>query len=280
MESFTLAVIQNRPAYDKERNVRDALRLIARARAKGADAVCLPEIFDYPYDVARLGEAAEANGATRGRLQEAARKHRLYLCTGSLPENESGRLYNRAYLLGPDGEILLTHEKAHLFDVRLATLPVTESDVFTPGATLATARTPLAVFGLLVCYDIRFPEAARRLALQGMEVLLVPAAFNSITGPAHWHLLFRTRAVENQCFVAAASPAPTPGSPYRAYGHSLIVDPWGTVLAEAGARPAVRLARLSAQTLADVRERLPLLRQRRPELYRSEEGRRTMDKRR
>ncbi len=267
MESFNLAVIQNRPGYDKAQNVEDALRLVARARAKGADVACLPEIFAYPYDMSRLKHAAEDDGATRDRLREAARKHRFYLCTGSLPETENGRLYNRAYLIGPDGEILLAHAKAHLFDVKLPTLPVTESDVFTPGATLDTARTPLAVFGILICYDIRFPEAARALALKGTEVLLVPAAFNHVTGPAHWRLFFRARAVENQCFVAAASPAPTPGSPYRAYGHSLVVDPWGKVLAEAGARPALRLARLSAKLLADTRDRLPLLRQRRPEIY-------------
>ncbi|MBN2352491.1 MAG: hypothetical protein JXD23_07970 [Spirochaetales bacterium] len=267
MESFTLAVIQNRPRYDTRQNVEDVLRLIARAAARGADAVCLPEIFTYPYDVSRLKEAVEKDGATRERLREAARKHRLYLCTGSLPEAENGRLYNRAYLLGPDGEVLLSHAKAHLFDVRLPTLPVTESDVFSPGSSLSSVRTPLAVFGLLICYDIRFPEAARTLARQGTEVLLVPAAFNNVTGPAHWHLFFRTRAVENQCFVAAASPALTRGSPYRAFGHSLIVDPWGTVLAEAGARPAIRLAGLSAEVLTRTRERLPLLKQCRPEIY-------------
>jgi omega-amidase len=267
MKSFTLAVIQNRPGYDKEKNVEDALRMIARAKAKGADAICLPEIFDYPYDVARIKEAAESDHATRERLREAARRHRLYLCTGSLPEIEDGRLYNKAYLLGPDGEILLSHAKAHLFDVRLPTLPVTESDIFVPGDTLAAVTTPLAVFGLLICYDIRFPEAARSLALQGAEVLLVPAAFNNVTGPAHWSIFFRTRAVENQCFIAAASPARTPSSPYQAYGHSLIVDPWGRVLTEAGTGPAIRLARLSAASLRDTRRRLPLLEQRRPELY-------------
>ncbi len=267
MESFTLAVIQNRPRYDVKKNVAEALRLIARAAGKGADAVCLPEIFTYPYDVSRLTEAAEKDGATRERLREAARKHRLYLCTGSLPESEGGRLYNRAYLLGPDGEVLLSHAKAHLFDVRLPTLPLTESDVFSPGSSLDSVKTPLAVFGILICYDIRFPEAARALALQGTEVLLVPAAFNHVTGPPHWRLFFRTRAVENQCFVAAASPAITPGSPYRAHGHSLIVDPWGTVLAEAGTRRTIRLARLSAEVLTRTRERLPLLKQRRPEMY-------------
>ncbi len=267
MQSFTLAVIQNRPSFDKERNLADVLRLIAHARRRGAEAVCLPEIFIYPYVLSRLPEAAEEDNASLSRLQEAARRHRIYLCTGSLPVRENGRLYNRAFLLGPDGDVLLTHDKAHLFDVRLPGLAAAESAVFTPGHTLGTVQTPWGVFGLLVCYDIRFPEAARRLALSGTEVLFVPAAFNHVTGPAHWHLTFRARAVENQCFVAAVSPAVTPGASYRAYGHSLIIDPWGRILAEAGRGPAVRLARLSAETLDATRARLPLLRQRRTDLY-------------
>ncbi len=267
MQSFTLAVIQNRPGFDKERNVRDVLRLIAHARRKGADVVCLPEIFVFPYVLSRLPEAAEEDNATLSRLQAAARTHHVYLCTGSLPVKDKGNLYNRAYLLGPDGEILLTHDKTHLFNVRLPGLAASESEVFTPGKTLHTVKTPLGVFGILVCYDIRFPEAARTLALQGTEVLLVPAAFNHITGPAHWHVMFRARAVENQCYVAAVSPAITPGLSYRVYGHSLIVDPWGKILAEAGTGPAVKLARLSAEALENTRARLPLLRQRRTDLY-------------
>jgi omega-amidase len=267
MQSFTLAVIQNRPGFDKEKNVADALRLIACARHRGADAVCLPEIFSFPYDLLRVRVAAEKDGRTLGRLQESARRHRLYLCTGSLPVSENGRLFNRAYLLGPDGQILLTHDKLHLFDVKLNRLSSAESDVFTPGAALSVVHTPLAVFGILVCYDIRFPEAVRKLALAGMEVLLAPAAFNTVTGPAHWHIFFRTRAVEDQCYVAAVSPARAPGAHYQAYGHSLIVDPWGKIMAEAGVGPAVKLARLTAETLTDIRARLPLLRQRRPELY-------------
>jgi predicted amidohydrolase len=121
---------------------------------------------------------------------------------------------------------------------------------------------------MLICYDIRFPEMARKLALQGTEVLLVPSAFNTITGPAHWHVLFRARATENQLFVAAASPARFNKSSYRAFGHSLIIDPWGRLLAEAGRGPAVITARLDEKSFNNTRLRMPLLRQRREDLYR------------
>jgi predicted amidohydrolase len=267
LQSFTLAVIQNRPGFDKEKNVREALSMIVRARTKGADVVCLPEIFVYPYELSQLRKIAEDDGATHARLQEKARELGLYICTGSIPEKEGDVVFNRAYLIGPDGGILLSYSKSHLFDVRLPNLQSVESDVFTPGDQLAVAETPLAVFGILICYDIRFPEMARKLRLMGTEVLLVPAAFNTITGPAHWHILFRARAIENQFFTAAASPALTKKSAYRAYGHSLIISPWGNVLAEATSGPAIITARLTDEVLQETRTRLPLLRQRRPELY-------------
>ncbi|HEQ72510.1 MAG TPA: carbon-nitrogen hydrolase family protein [Spirochaetia bacterium] len=267
MKSFTLAVIQNRPGYDIHRNVDTAIALIERAATRGAELACLPEIFVFPYELARLAGIADASYEIRSRLQETARRLGLYLCTGSIPEKEGERVWNRAYLIDPDGNILHTYSKSHLFDVDLPGVTVRESAAFTPGDALGVVETPLATIGILICYDIRFPEAARKLALSGAELLLVPAAFNTVTGPAHWRPLFRTRAIENQCFVAAASPARTPGARYRAYGHSLIADPWGRVLAEAGSGQAVLIRRLDAEVFTRTRARLPLLSQRRPELY-------------
>ena len=132
---------------------------------------------------------------------------------------------------------------------------------------LIVKETPFGKLGLSVCYDIRFPEMARKLALKGAEILLVPAAFNTVTGPAHWHVMFRARAIENQVFIAAASPALTPEAQYRAYGHSMIVNPWGEVLAEAGTGKSIIYAEIDPQALKDTRERLPLLKHRRRDIY-------------
>ena len=151
--------------------------------------------------------------------------------------------------------------------MRLKKLKLMESSVFVPGRELSCAATPLGKIGILICYDIRFPEMARKLALMGAEVLLVPAAFNTVTGPAHWHVMFRARAIENQVFIAAASPALTPDAQYRAYGHSMIVNPWGEVLAEAGTGKSIIYAEIDPQVLKDTRERLPLLKHRRKDIY-------------
>jgi len=264
---FTIAVIQNRTIHDKERNVAEAIALVEKAANRGAGLVMLPEIFMYPYELDKLRGLAETDGSTRTRLAEKAKEYGIHLCTGSIPERENDMIYNRAYLLGPDGEALLVHDKCHLFDVRLPHLVAKESSVFTPGGSVLVAKTSLGAVGMLVCYDIRFPEISRRLTLAGAEIILVPAAFNTVTGPAHWHTLFRTRAVENQVYVAAASPARNNRSLYRAYGHSLVVDPWGKILTEAGTGRAILYARLSATVLEETRARLPLLRHRRPEIY-------------
>ena len=142
-----------------------------------------------------------------------------------------------------------------------------ESVIFTPGNEIPVVSTPIGTLSIVICYDIRFPELARVCALNGAEILLVPAAFNTITGPAHWHVLMRTRAIENQVFVVAASQARNNDANYRAYGHSLIVDPWGTILAEAGESEEIIFADLQSQVLTDTKKQMPLLSQRRPDLY-------------
>jgi omega-amidase len=267
VRDFTIAVIQNRTIHDRKRNVENALGLVNKATDKGAELVMLGEIFLYPYELSQLAAIAEANDETLNRLAQAAKAKGIFLCTGSIPVLDNGKMYNRAYLLGPDGSVLLTHDKCHLFDVRLRGLVTEESAVFTPGDGARVADTALGKIGMLICYDIRFPEIARKLSLAGAEIILVPAAFNTKTGPAHWHVLFRSRAVENQVFVAAASPARNNQAGYRAYGHSLVVDPWGTIAAEAGTGQAIVYARLSAAVLEETRARLPLLKHRRPEIY-------------
>jgi len=267
LRDFTIAVIQNRTIHDKEKNIINALDLVKKAAGKGASLVMLPEIFLYPYELSKLAIVVDSDGSTLKRLSQTAKENRIFLCTGSFPVQENNKIYNRAFLLGPDGSVLLTHDKCHLFDVRLPNLVSEESKVFTAGSQARTIKTDLGSIGMLVCYDIRFPEISRKLALANAEIILVPAAFNTVTGPAHWHTILRARAIENQVFLAAASPARNNKAGYLAYGHSLVVNPWGRILTEAGTGQTILYAKLDADVLSTTRARLPLLKHRRPEIY-------------
>jgi predicted amidohydrolase len=210
---------------------------------------------------------AEENGETLELLKGCAKKLGIFLCTGSIAVIEDGRRFNRAYLISPKGKVLLEHSKCHLFDVTFKELKTRESAVFDAGDDLKIVKTELGTIGILICYDIRFPETARKLALAGAEILLVPAAFNNVTGPAHWDVIFRARAIENQVFTAAASPARDMKASYKAYGHSMIIDPWGSVLSKAGIHEKIIYADLNPDRLSDIRGRLPLLKHRRGDIY-------------
>lgn len=268
MRYITAAVCQNKPSWNKEESISRVIKMVRRVADDGADLVVLPEIFYHPYELAHVPDLAERDQRTIERLRETARELKIHLCTGTTAEMRGEHCYNESHLIGPDGAILLTHRKCHLFNLNSSQLKTSESAVFHAGDSLEVANTELGKIGILICYDIRFPEAARALALRDAEIILVPAAFNQVTGPAHWHTMFKARAIENQVFIAAASPALNPDAKYKAYGHSVIVDPWGEVLAEAdGDRESVIKADLDPERLREVRERLPLLSSRRPDIY-------------
>lgn len=267
MKKFKTAICQNKQGFNKEKNIRQAIDMVETAAGKGAALVVLPEIFYYPFELAAKKEIIEEDGHTLSLLTDCARKCGIHLCTGSVGEKGKKGATNTSYLISPSGRILLRHSKCHLFDASFKTLRVRESAVFVPGSEFTVAATPLAKIGILICYDIRFPEAARQLTLMGAEIILVPAAFNTVTGPAHWHVNFRCRAIENQVFIAAASPARNPRAQYKAYGHSMIINPWGKVLAEAGTKHSIVYADLDPKVLKDTRRRLPLLKHRRPDIY-------------
>ena len=267
MKKFKVAVCQNKPVKNKNESVSQIITKIEAAKAEKADLVVLPEIFYYPYELGALPKLEESNRETLGRLQATAKRLEIHLCTGSMVERVEKKRFNKSYLIDPTGEIILEHCKAHLFDVNFKTLRTRESLVFDAGNKFAVADTELGKIGMLICYDIRFPEAARKLTLMGAEIILVPAAFNNITGPLHWHILFRGRAIENQVFIVAASPACDMKSRYHAYGHSMVVDPWGKILTEADDSECTLFAEIDPEVLDEVRGKLPLLKHRRPEIY-------------
>ena len=266
-----IGICQMMVVDDKESNLKKARDMICEASGRGADLVVLPEMFNCPYDNSCFPSYAEPipEGPTCSELSRTARDEKIYLVGGSIPEiDPHGNIFNTCPVFGPNGDFLGRHRKAHLFDVDLESgLSFRESDTLKAGSELTVISTQLATLGILICYDLRFPEMARLLALSGVQVLLVPAAFNTTTGPAHWEILLRTRAVDNQFFVVGAAPALNPEASYQAWGHSMIIDPWGTVLASTGHSETVLCADLDLGRIEQVRRSLPLLRHRRTDLY-------------
>ena len=283
-----VAAIQTTAGVDRAANLIAAGALVEEAADAGAALVVLPEYFSVagtPEVLARWAE--DLGGPTMAWASALAARLGIHLVAGSIPErsrSEDGRLSNTSCLIAPDGALIAAYRKIHLFDVALRGVAFRESDTIAPGDEVVVASLGPAdphepdalapVLGLSLCYDIRFPEIYRMMALDGATIVAVPAAFTAATGPAHWELLLRARAVEDQVFVIGAGQVGTlpPGMP-RCHGHSMIVDPWGVVLAErTGPDPGIVVADLDMGALADVRSRLPVLANRQPGAYRGLHG--------
>jgi deaminated glutathione amidase len=268
--NFKAACIQLSAGRDIEPNIKAASELVRRARDAGAALVMTPEVSDMiePKRAARIEKARdEASHPMLGAFRDLARETGAHLLLGSImirtPDEE--RLANRSLLIAPDGNILARYDKIHMFDVDLAGgESYRESAVFRPGDRAALAPLPWGVLGLSVCYDLRFPHLYRALAQGGADFLTVPAAFTVPTGRAHWHVLLRARAIENGCFVFAPAQCGEHAEGRRTYGHSLIVSPWGEVLAEAGDEPGFVTAEIDPGKVAEARRSVPALYHDRP----------------
>lgn len=228
---------------DKTKNVQAARAAVAEAAGKGATLVTLPECFNSVYAVTAFDQFAEAipsvgakptkdANPTTCAILEMAQEHKIFLIGGSIPERgEDGKLYNTSVVASPEGEILAKHRKIHLFDIDIpGGQRFKESETLTAGDSFTTFDTPWCRVGVAICYDIRFHPLAQIMRDQGCKLLVYPGAFNVTTGPAHWELLQRSRAVDNQLFVATCSPARNPQADYKAWGHSSLVNPWGEVV--------------------------------------------------
>lgn len=267
---WILGVVQSSVDDNKQVNIERAKAMIDKAADSGASIVVLPEMFNCPYDNRFFPEFAESfpGGSTLRMLSNVAAEKNIYLFGGSVPEADGGNIYNSCFVFGPDGSLLARHRKAHLFDVELEQgISFKESAVLSPGNEITVVDTELGRIGVAICYDIRFPELARAVALKGASLLLVPAAFNTVTGPAHWELTMRMRAVDNQLYVAAASPARNDRASYVAYGHSIVTDPWGEVLGSLDEKEGLLLVQIDLDRLKQVRSEFPLLKHRRTDMY-------------
>ena len=285
--SLRVACVQMNTRGDVAANVRAARELVEAAAAAGARLVALPETWAYKGGREGIRASAEAvEGPSNAALAQLAARLGIFVLAGSIyePSPEPGRVYNTSALFGPDGGLRAVYRKIHLFDVTAGTTEYRESDDVTPGAELVTAEidpgeaapgdlaeapAPAApvTLGLTICYDLRFPELYRSLALRGAQVLCVPAAFTAYTGAAHWEVLLRARAIENGCFVIAPGQVAEHLPGRACFGHSMIVDPWGVVLAQVEDGVGVCVADLDLARLAEVRSQIPSLQNRRPDAY-------------
>lgn len=268
-----LALLQLKTSPVKHENYSRCTKLLEETIEKhGAlDMVMLPECFNSPYSVQLFRQYCEpVPGETSDYLSQLALKHRITLVGGSVPESHDGKIYNTSIVFDSSGSIIAKHRKTHLFDVDIpGKISFQESKVLAAGDSNTVFGTPWGNVGLGICYDLRFPEVAHVATRPPHNAFMMayPGAFNTVTGPMHWEALARARAIDNQCFVALCSPARDMEAKYRAYGHSLVVDPLGTVLAEAGEDQEAIVVELDTAMVETVRRNMPTQGQRRFDLY-------------
>ena len=262
-QRFLAAAVQLCAGSDKDANFDKVERFAHRAARQGAALIVLPEVFFWRGLQKEEADAAETvPGPTTERLAALARELGVHLVGGSILErvSNSPKVFNTCTVFNPRGELIAQYRKVHLFDVDIpGRVSVRESDTRQPGCEPVSVASELATIGLSVCYDLRFPELYRRLTEAGAQVFCVPAAFTFATGAAHWEVLLRSRAIENQAYVIAANQLGRGAGGIDNYGHSLIVDPWGTPIAQASDGETVILAEIDLDYLARVRRELPCL---------------------
>eukprot|EP01060_Flectonema_neradi_P037961 TRINITY_DN781_c0_g1_i1.p1 TRINITY_DN781_c0_g1~~TRINITY_DN781_c0_g1_i1.p1 ORF type:complete len:275 (+),score=38.49 TRINITY_DN781_c0_g1_i1:46-870(+) len=259
--TLRIALCQLTVGSNKSVNIAEAVLSIGKAVEGGAQVVVLPECFNSPYGPKYFPEYAEAipSGETSIAMAKAAKDHNIHLIAGSIPEKaDDGTLYNTSITYNPAGEVIAKYRKIHLFKITTPEFTFDESETLTGGDSLATFDLPDVKVGLGICFDARYPQMAQLYTQLGTGLLVFPGAFNILTGPDHWQLTARARAIDSQQFVVFCSPSRIPESDYVAYGHSLVVDPWGNVLAEAEEGDDIIFADLDLSLVQKIRSKLPI----------------------
>lgn len=281
---FKVGFCQTSVSYDKAQSLENARAAVISAVSQGAELVLLGEMFACPYAtkyfweygerVPPLGQLPTGESPTVQCLSDLARKHKVWIVGGSLAEIDDNRVYNTCLVFDAEGRVAAKHRKVHLFDIDVAAtatraaMRFKESDVLSAGNQFTFVDLPWCRAGIGICYDLRFPEYALGLRQIGAKLLIYPGAFNTTTGPAHWSVLARGRANDAQCFVALPSPArSTDPKDYQAWGHSMLVTPWGDVVHEAGHQPAVFVAEVDPGEADRIRAQVPTSNQKRKDLY-------------
>ena len=270
MTKIKLALCQMNVVDNKEKNLETASLMIAESASQNADFIILPEMFNCPYSNEKFIEYAEVedDSLTLNKISSLAKSNDTYILAGSIPEKENEKLYNTSYLFDKNGDIIAKHRKMHLFDIDVkGKITFKESDVLTAGDDFTVPDTEFGKIGVGICYDVRFPELARIMVENGALMLIYPGAFNMTTGPAHWELLFRSRALDNQVYCVGVAPALNKDASYHSFGHSLITNPWGEIIAEADEKENLIISEIDLDEIKRIREELPLLKNKREDLY-------------
>ncbi len=270
MAKIKVAALQMPVSADKMENLKTVERKLAELKDEHVDFIMLPEMFCCPYRTECFPPYAEEEGGPIWQaLSVLARKYNVYLIGGSMPERGAdGNVYNTTYIFDRNGEQIGKHRKTHLFDIDIqGGQSFRESDTLTAGNTDCVFDTEFGRMGVMICFDIRFPEMARLTVNDGAQVIFIPAAFNMTTGPAHWELSFRARALDNQVYMLGCAPMRDPSSGYTSWGHSILVNPWGEVLTQLDEKEGVLMGEIDLEYEEQIREQLPLLRSRRGDVY-------------
>lgn len=270
MEKIKIAAIQMPTVADKMENVRTVKIYLEKIKDENPDFVILPEMFCCPYQTENFPIYAEKEGEpVWQQLSGYAKQYGIYLIGGSMPEKDAeGNVYNTSYIFDREGKQIGKHRKVHLFDIDVkGGQTFKESDTLTAGDSDTVFDTEFGKIGVMLCFDIRFPELSRMMVNDGAKVIFVPAAFNMTTGPAHWELSFRTRALDNQIYMVGCAPARDVSAGYISWGHSIVTDPWGREIGMLDENEGILLAELDMDYEEQVREELPLLKSRRKDIY-------------
>ncbi|MBV7274852.1 carbon-nitrogen hydrolase family protein [Clostridiaceae bacterium UIB06] len=272
MKKFKIGLCQMMVTENsKKENIDKARKMICEAADKGAKIVSLPEMFNCPYDNKNFRKYAEGfkNGETINMLSDVAKEKDIYLVGGSIPElDDEGKVYNTSFIFNNKGILVGKHRKIHLFDIDVKNkISFKESEVLTGGKDITIIETEYGKIGVAICYDIRFPELIRIMALKGAKIVFVPAAFNMTTGPAHWETLFKSRALDNEIYVAGISPARNMNYSYVAYGNSLVANPWGNIINKLDENEGIIIEEIDLDYIEEVREAIPVFKHRREDIY-------------
>lgn len=276
-----IALCQMNVIDNKEKNITKAISMIKNAKKEGADIAILPEMFNCPYDNEKFKEYAEfvEDSYTLKSIADISKNDNIYVLAGSIPEkkiiNETNeeKIYNTSFLFNDNGKILGYHRKMHLFDIDVKDkIYFKESDTLDNGdkVTVIDTESKIGKIGIGICYDIRFLELSRIMALEGAKILIYPGAFNLTTGPAHWELLFKSRALDNQVFTIGVSPCLNEFNNYHAYGHSIVCNPWGEVIKQVSYEEELLIVDIDLDEIDNTREEIPILKNRREDIYKLE----------
>jgi omega-amidase len=268
-----IGLIQMTVLEDKLTNMKNAIEKIKCLAEEGADLIVLPEMFNCPYNNQYFSRYAEKEGGEAWKgLSNAAKNNRVILVGGTMPEvDDKNRIYNTCYTFDRNGKQIGKHRKMHLFDIDIeGGQKFKESETLSQGDSVTVFETEYCKIGTAICYDFRFPELARLMVMNGAKIIIVPAAFNMTTGPAHWEMMFRQRAVDNQIFTIGVAPARNLESSYVSYANSIVASPWGDIVIRMGELEETQIVEIDLDMVDKIREELPLMKHRRTDVYKLE----------